>query len=249
VDLKKNEPKLADVRAPWDGRGWRVRDFLKPKNFWRTIVYDRKYKGFWAPTAIDPWRYRLFLKDLDEVCLRSLKSQGALTAKELANWLNREELLRTKPEQTGIHRISVATVHDWINLARRRGYVVPWGVEAGGVQTMTRRVSGHWELTKQGREAVHSRLTALIRQFPYQSLLVGSAGMLGLLGSFLDWLSVHQAVFVWLLIAVLVAFPVGMVNFVMNRSERRESPGIAVVAIETLRSAGKPLPVLGTSSR
>lgn len=162
--MKKNEPKLANVRAPWDGAGWRYGDLLKPKNLWRTIAYDHKHKRFWAPASMDPWRYRRFLRDLDEVCLRSLKSHGALTARELADWLNREKLLRTKPERTGIHRVSVATAHDWISLARRRGYVVAW--------------SG-----------------------------------------------------------------------TRDRSERRANPGIAVVAIETLRSAGKPLPVLGASSR
>lgn len=216
------------------------RDVLKPKNFWRAIIYHHKYKGFWAPTTMNPWRYRLFLKDLDEVCLRSLKSHGALTAKELADWLNRGKLLRTRPERTGIRRVSVATAHDWISLARRRGYVVAWSGARDG---------SHWELTEQGREAIHSRPMALIRQFPYRSLLVGGTGLLALLGSFLDWLSVHQAVIVWVILAAIVALPVGVMNFFLNRSERRANPGIAVVAIETLRSAGKPLPVLGASSR
>ncbi|MGN6815163.1 MAG: hypothetical protein ACTHK3_03650 [Solirubrobacterales bacterium] len=158
-----------------------------------------------------------------------------MTAKELADWLNRQKLLRTRPERTGIHRISVATAHDWISLACRRGYVVAWDGE-----------SSHWGLTEQGREAVHSGLVGLIRQFPYRSLLVGSAGLLGVLGSFLDWLSVHQAVIAWIVIAVMVALPVGAMNFFFNRSERRANPGIAVVAIETLRSAGKPIPSLRT---
>jgi hypothetical protein len=244
VDLKKNAPKLADVRAPWDA-GWRYRDVLKPMNLWRAIVYDRRHKGFWAPTAMDPWRYRKFLKDLDEVCLRSLKSHGALTAKELADWLNREKLLRTRPERTGIHRVSVATVHDWISLARRRGYVVAWSGESGGSQRTT-RAGSHWELTERGREAIHSRLVGLIRQFPYRSLLVGSAGLLGLLGSFLDWLSVHQAVFAWIILSAMAALGIGAVNLLFRRSEKRENSGIAVVAIETVRSAHKPIPSLRT---
>jgi len=237
--MEKNEPKLANVRAPWDA-GWRYRDVLKPKNLWRAIVYDRKYKGFWAPTSMDPWRYRRFLGDLDEVCLRSLRSHGALSAKELANWLNRGRLLRTKPERTGIHRISVATAHDWISLARRRGYVVAWSGAVDG---------SYWELTEQGREAIHSRPMALIRQFPYRSLLVGGAGLLTLLGSFLNWLSVHQAVFAWTILAAMATLLLGAVNFLFNSSEKRANPGVAVVAIETLRSAGKPLPLLGASSR
>jgi hypothetical protein len=32
----------------------------------------------------------------------------------------------------------------------------------------------------------------------------------------------------------------------MSRSEKRENPGIAVVAIETVRSARKPIPTLRT---
>lgn len=235
--MKKNEPKLADVRAPWDDVNWGVRQLLKPRNLWRTIVYNRRYKGFWAPASIDTWRYRRLLKDLDEVGLRSLKLHGALTAKELADWLNRDKLLRTKPERTGIHRISVATAHDWINVARRRGYVVAWGVAQGG---------SHWELTKQGREAIHSKPMALIRQFPYRSLLVGGTGLLALLGSFLSWLSVHQVVIVWIILAAMAALPIGVMNFFFNRSERRANPGIAVVAIETVRSAGKPIPLLQT---
>jgi len=232
--MEKNEAKLADVRAPWDA-GWRYRDVVKPKNLWRAIAYNRKYKGFWAPTSMGPWRYRRLLRDLDEVCLRSLKSHGALTAKELADWLNREKLLRTKPERTGIHRISVATTHDWISLARRRGYVVAWGGARGG---------SHWELTEKGREAVHSRLMVLIKQFPYRSLLVGGASLLALLGSLLDWLSVHQVVIAWIILVALLALPLGAMNFFFNRSERRNSPGIAVVAIETVRSTGKPIPSL-----
>jgi len=245
MELKRNVPLLTDVRAPWDDAGWGYRTLLKPKTLWRAIVYDRRHRGFWAPASMDSWRYRRFLKDLDEVCLRSLRAHGALTAKELADCLNREKFLRTKPERTGIHRVSVATAHDWINLARRRGYVVAWSGESGGSQRTTRGGS-HWELTERGHEAIHSRLEELIRQFPYRSLLVGSAGLLGLLGSLLDWLSVHQAVFAWALILVIVALPVGAVNLFTNRSEKRANPGIAVVAIETVRSAGKPIPSLRT---
>ncbi len=238
--MNRNEPKLVGVRAPWDDAGWGYRALLKPKNLWRTIAYDRRYKGFWAPTVMGQWRYRRFLKDLDEVCLRSLKSHGALTAKELADWLNREKLLRTRPERTGIHRISVATVHDWINLARRRGYVVAWGGAHSG---------SHWEMTEQGMEAVHSRFTTLIREFPYRSLLVGGAGLLALLSSLLNWLSVHQVVFAWIILAAIGALVLAAVNVFFSRSERRANPGIAVVAIETLRSAGKPIPALGAGFR
>jgi hypothetical protein len=235
--MKKNEPLLADVRAPWDDPKWGVRQLLKPKNLWRTIVYDRKYKGFWAPTVMGRWRYRRFLKDLDEVCLRSLKSHGALTAKELAEWLNLEELLRTKPERTGIHRISVATAHDWINLARRRGYVVAWGSARGG---------SHWELTERGREAINSRFVRLVSRLPYVSLvplLITGGGLVAAL----NWLAHHPTAIVIAVYVLLLALYLGALTFWFGRSEKRANPGIAVVAIETLRSAGKPLPSLGGS--
>lgn len=235
--MERNEPLLADVRAPWDP-GWRFRDVVRPKNFLRAAVYSRKYKGFWAPSSMETWRYRRLLKDLDDVCLRSLKSHGALTARELTDCLNREGLLRTRPELTGIHRISAATSHDWISLARRRGYVDAW------------RQGSHWELTEQGREAIHSRFGALIRRFPYSSLVVASSGLIALLNSFLSWLSVNQAVIVLMVWALILGLAIAIPHLWMSRSEKRANPGIAVVAIETLRSAGKPIPRLdGPSHR
>lgn len=242
MELQKNEPKLVDVRAPWDAAGWGYRALLKPRNFWRTIVYDRRYKGFWAPTVMGQWQYRRFLKDLDEVCLRSLKSHGALTAKELANWLNRGKLLRTMPERTGIHRISVATASDWITLAHRRGLVVPWGSEVGG-----RRGGSHWRLSERGREVTHSRFVTLLNRLPYASLvpiLVGG----GLVGA-LEWLTLHQIAVVFIVYAFLLALAAAVPSFWVSRSEKRANPGVAVVAIETLRSAGKPIPVLAAGSR
>lgn len=239
MELQKNEPKLVDVRAPWDDAGWGYRALLKPRNFWRTIVYDRKYKGFWAPTVMGQWRYRRFLKDLDEVCLRSLKSPGALTAKELAEWLNREKLLRTRPERTGIHRISVATVHDWINLARRRGYVVAWGGTQAG---------SHWELTERGCEAINSRFVRLVSRLPYVSLiplLITGGGLVAAL----NWLAHHPTAIVIAFYVLLLALYLGALRLWFGRSEKRANPGIAVVAIETLRSAGKPIPALGAGSR
>lgn len=238
MELKKNEPKLAGVRAPWDG-GWGFWDRVSPKNLWRSFRYTRKYGWFWAPSSMDPWRYRKFLRDLDEVCLRSLKSHGALTAKELADWLNREQLLRTKPKKTGIHRISVATASDWITLAHRRGLIVPWS-RAGANR---RRMSGgvHWELSERGGEAVHSRLVALIGRLPYPSLL---PIVIGGLAGWLEWLTLHQVVIVAIFYVALLALLAGVPAFWTIRSEKRENPGIAVVAIETLRSAGKPIPSL-----
>lgn len=230
--MKKNEPLLADVRAPWDGAGkWRI---LLPRHLWRTIAYNRRYRWYWAPTSIDAWRYRRFLRDLDEVCLRSLKLHGALTAKELTEWLNREKLLRTKPERTGIHRISVATTHDWINLASRRGYVVAWGGTRGG---------SHWGLAEQGHEAIHSKLVRFVGKLPYASLvplLITGGGLVAAL----NWLAHHPTAVVVTFYSLLLAVYLAALTFWFSRSEKRENPGVAVVAIETLRSAGKPIPSL-----
>ena len=237
--MKRNEPLLADVRAPWDA-GWRVRDVIKPKNLWKAIAYNRRYRWFWAPTSMDAWRYRRLLKDLDEVCLRSLKSHGALTARELADWLNGEDLLRTKPELTGIHRVSVATAHDWINLARRRGYVVLWSGGAGAAGG-AKPGGGHWELSERGREAIRARIVTLMNRLPYGSWVPIVIG--GLAGA-LEWLTLHQVAIVLMFYALIVSLAIAVPHFWMSRSEKRENPGLAVVAIETLRCAGKPIPAL-----
>ena len=234
MDLKPNNPLLAEVEAPWGrpGSNWR---FLRPRYLWRVIAYNRKYGWFWAPASMDAWRYRRFLKDLDEVCLRSLKSHGALTARELADWLNRESLLRTKPDRTGIHRISVATVHDWINLARRRGYVLAWSSDPRG--------GSHWELSERGHEAIRSKFATFAGRLPYPllaPLLLTGGGFVATL----NWLERHPTAIVVTIYALLLAVYISALMFWFGRSERRENPGIAVVAIETLRCTGTPLPAL-----
>lgn len=236
MELKPNEPRLADVRAPWslERRRWGA---FKPWNLRETFAYIWKYRMFSAPSSMDRWKYRELLKDLDSVCLPSLKSHGALTAKELADSLNREGVLRTKPRRTGIHRISVATAHDWINLACRRGYVVAWHGNSGqGDGT-------HWELTEGGQEAIRWRFVTLISRLPYASmvpLLVTGGGLVAAL----NWLARHPTAIVVAFYALLLVLYVGALAFWFGRSERRENPGFAVVAIETLRSAKKPIPRL-----
>lgn len=238
MDVKPNEPKLVDVRAPWDA-GWGFWGWISPKNLWRVLHYTPKHGWFWVPTSMSPWRYRQFLHDLDEVCLRSLKSHGALTAKELTDWLNREKILQTKPKKTGIHRISVATASDWITLAHRRGLVVPWSREKAN----RRRASGgvHWELSARGREAVHSKFATFLGRLPYPSLV---PIVIGGLAGWLEWLTVHQVVIVAISYVALLALLAGVPAFWTIHSEKRENPGIAVVAIETLRCEGKPIPPL-----
>jgi hypothetical protein len=236
--MERNEPRLADVRAPWDCEGWGVRQLMKPKNLWRTIRYDRRYSGFWAPASIDAWRYRRFLAELDDLCLRSLRSHGALSARELASCLNDERRFRTKPEVTGIHRISVATAHDWMSLARRRGYVVAWA----GSEDAVRGGGQHWGLTDQGAQAIHSKLTRAVRHVPFAPLvpLLISGGLVAAL----DWLGRHPSVIVVLFLCLLAGLEVAAVQFWFARSEKRQNPAVAVVAIETVRSAGRPIPAL-----
>lgn len=230
--MEKNEPLLADVRAPWDGAGkWSL---LRPRLVWKTILYNCRYGWYWAPVSMDPWRYRRFLSDLDEVCLRSLRSHGALTARDLADWLNRELLLRTKPEKTGIHRITLITARDWLDLANRHGLVTVW-TDPSGRADSSRNL---WQLTEKGQEAVRSKLLAFLDRF-YPLMLALIAG--GLLLGAVRWLTVHPGILVW---GVLLGIEITALAVFTVRSERRETPGIAVVAIETLRSAGRPIPAL-----
>jgi hypothetical protein len=236
--MQRNEPRLADVRAPWDGvpSGWRR---LMPRTLWRTIAYDHKYKGFWAPSSMDTWRYRRFLTELDDLCLRSLRSHGALSARELASCLNDERRFRTKPEMTGIHRLSVATAHDWISLGRRRGYVVAWT----GSEDAARTGGQHWGLTEQGTQAIHSKLVKTVRQVPFAPLLpflIAGGGLVAVL----NWLGRHPSVIVALFYCVVLGLVLGAVQLWFSRSEKRQNPAIAVVAIETLRSAGRTIPAL-----
>lgn len=236
--MEPNEPLLADVRAPWDA-GWKARDVVKPKNLWRAIAYNRRYKGFWAPSSMEAWRYRRLLRDLDEVCLRSLKSHGALTARELADWLNREGRLHTRSELTGIHQITTATVHGWFELASRRGLVSEWE---------SRRSTGrgpHWELSEQGRKELHPKLLVVLGRLSFLlSRLLPALIISGLLFGAVDWLSLHPGLLASAIVVAVFLFFSAVPLLFMSRSERRQNPAVAVVAIETLRSAGKPIPTL-----
>jgi hypothetical protein len=69
----------------------------------------------------------------------------------------------------------------------------------------------------------------------------------GLLLGAVKWLSLHQAAFALIGFAVFLCIYFGFLYLVLIRSERRRAPGIAVVAIETLRSAGRPIPLVGGS--
>jgi hypothetical protein len=243
--IPANEPILADVQAPWDRTG-SVGWWEALKGVGKTFAYTRRYGFYWAPASLDRWRYRRFLRDLDAICLRTLDSHGALSATELTDWLNQEKLLRTKPDLTGIQRISVATTHDWLDLANRRGLVAPFfgaSVQAGWTSRSSRR---QWELTDRGREHVRARFLALVSRLPLGATLTGIGSLIfggGLLAA-IKWLSVHEVLGLMLAITG-VGIYIGALFVYFNRSQKKEGPGLAVVAIETVRSAGRPIPVLG----
>lgn len=81
----------------------------------------------------------------------------------------------------------------------------------------------------------------LSRLYPLLGILLASGVLLGIL----KWLSVHPGVAVWIILALPVILEIVVLTFWTIRSARREAPGVAVVAIETLRSAGRPIPSLG----
>lgn len=230
-----NQPKLAEADPPWDFEnepGWVEKLRALPA----AIQYWRKFGPYTAPTSLDVWAYRSKLKDLDPACLKTLKAHGALSASELAEWLNRDDLLRMRPEKTGIRHVTVDTVCDWVELARRRNLVtgLPPAVESAG-ETVT-----HWVLSEQGREAIRSPLGKLAARMPQNS---GTA-VVGVGGFLVGWLAKNQlALIVAAVLAAMVLYAALLMLATMH-SERRDRPGVAVVAIETVRSAGKPIPSL-----
>jgi len=116
-----------------------------------------------------------------------------------------------------------------------------WSGEADSARPT--RGGSHWELTEQGRQAIHSRFVAFVGRLPFApmvTVLITGGG----LAAALRWLSLHQFAIVVIVNVLLLALAAAVPSLWMSRSEKRENPGIAVVAIETLRSAGKPIPAL-----
>jgi hypothetical protein len=230
----ENKPLIAEP-APWDperpvGR-WR------PRDLWKRIRYVHKYGVFWVPIQIDHWTYRGLLCDLDRVCLRMLKAHGALTPKELAERLNREKLLHTKPKKTGIHQITAATAGGWYELASRRGLVTLWSHPLGRLD----RGSPHWEITAHGREVLRSKFWVFLdRTYRLLPAVIVSGLFIGIF----KWLAGHPSAMAWAIIVSILIAEVAVLALLTFRSEKRQAPGVAVVAIETLRSAGKPIPAL-----
>jgi hypothetical protein len=206
----------------------------------QTVSYMFKFGSYWAPETVDAWKYREQLRQLDWIALRALKAQGAMTAAELAEWLNRESRLHTRPEKTGIRSVSVETMRDWIACASRRDLVVPWAEQLNAE-------AEHWALSERGRAATRSPLGAVAARLPVSPLLAGFAGG-GIFTAF-SWLKQHET-FLALLIALAVLTVYGSIIWLAaNFSEKRDGAGLAVVWIETPRIAGKDLPALAPSER
>ena len=230
-------PPLAGVRAPWD-RGERPGTLQSLKEFPQTISYMFKFGSYWAPETVDAWKYREQLRQLDWLALRALKSQGAMTAEELTDWLNRERRLRTNPEKTGIEFVSLQTIRDWIACASRRDLVAP---SAGWVSTN----GEHWGLSEHGRAATRSPLGAIFARLPLSPLLSLAAG--GGIVAGLGWLQQHQTVMTFLIVLAVVVIYLGGLWLLANFNEKRDGPGLAVVWIETPRIAGKDVPEFAPS--
>lgn len=243
AETPPNEPLLADVRAPWD-RSDEQGPLDALKSAWETLAYMRRYGFYWAPASMDGWKYRRFLRDLDAICLRALDSHGALSAAELTDWLNREKLVRTKPDLTGIQAIAIATTHDWLALAGRRGLVAPYADARADRPGSGRR---HWVLTERGSEEVRSRMLTLLARVPVGPIATGIGTLIfggGLIAAF-KWLSLHESILITILLLLGYGAYFGFVYLYFSRFRKKEGPGLAVVAIETVRSAGESIPVLG----
>jgi hypothetical protein len=229
-----NTPRLAEP-APWDpvcpvGR-------RRPKDLWKRCRYVSRYGVYWVPTRMDSWTYKELLRDLDPVAIRTLTKHEALTAKELAERLNKEKRFHTKPKRTGISQVTSATTYAWLELANRRGLVAACQPSASrAVKSRT-----HWELTEKGREAIRPRFWVLLGRL---YLLLPALLVSGLLFAAVEWFSEHPGAVVWIVLSLPVVLEIAGLAFWHIRSEAREAPGVAVVAIETWRGSGKPLPAL-----
>lgn len=231
-------PTLAGVRAPWDREEPSTWESLKELP--RIISYLLRFGSFWAPESIDVWKYREQLRQLDWIALRALKSQGAMTAEELAEWLNRERRLRTSPEKTGIDAVSTETIRDWIACAGRRDLIAPWPQQEGAP-------GEHWGLSERGRAATRSPLGALVAHLPLSPLFSAIAGG-GIFAAF-GWLKDHDTVTNLLIGVGAVVLYVAIIWLVASFNEKRDGAGLAVVWIETPRTAGKDFPPLALSER
>ena len=184
--------------------------------------------------------YEASLRLIDRPLLRLLADIGALSAPSLAELVNRDHMIDTRPAHTGIHSMATDTARDWLTSAWRRGLVI----------TMPEPPSGCllegplWSLTQHGRDRLRSPVGAAVSRFPwlrFLSILVAAAG--GIYG----WINAHAnvagVISIWLVIAALYALGLWLL---VRLFEAKEAP-IGLVAIETHRAQGNLPPLLGAA--
>jgi hypothetical protein len=194
-----------------------------------------------APESVN---YEASLRLIDRPLLRLLADIGALSAPSLAELVNRDQMIDTRPVHTGIHSMATATARDWLTSAWRRSLVI----------TMPEPPSGCllegplWALTQHGRDRLQSPVAAAVSRFPWLrivSILVAAGGGIG--GGIYTWINAHGnvagVIFIWLVVAVLYALGLWLV---VRLFEAKEAP-IGLVAIETHRAQGNLPPLLGAA--
>jgi hypothetical protein len=233
-----NDPRLANVSRP-PGFNDPFEPAVAFLHLVQFVKYVRKY-GYIVPDSLDVWAYRRRLIALDPACLNALGPQGALTLDELTVSLNRDGALRLLSEKTGIRQIAADTVRDWIELARRRGLVAHWGEAGTADNRHSNDPNPRWMLSERGHEELLTPLQRFAKNNSPAALLgaiFGGGAIFGAVASNSTLLA----------IVLIVAFAVGYVlllSLYSRRDQRRNGPGAAVVAIETVRSSSRTIPAL-----
>jgi hypothetical protein len=234
-----NTPKLIGIAPSW---GYVVPSGMALIRALPAFIrYRRKYGPYFVPESYEAWGYRRALRHLDPACLHALRLQGALANAELTEWLNRDGALRLASDKTGINCITPGTTGDWIELALRRGLITRWDeaedVSSGPDGSRATR----WILTERGREELLTPVQKFAKNVSIPqlvSVLIGGSAAFA-------WIGSNGIVLAVVLYAAFLGIYALALLLFMHRKLRREGPGGAVVAIETLRDGGEPLPSLG----
>ncbi len=190
-----------------------------------------------APESI---HYEASLRLIDKPMLRLLADVGALSASSLAELVNRDNKIDTRPAHTGIHCMTTATARDWLTSAWRRGLVLAMPEPPSGCP-----LEGPlWALTEYGRDRLRSPVIAAVSRFPWLRIVSTLAATVG---GIYTWLNVHANVAgliaIWLVGAALYALGLWLSIWLL---EAREAP-VGLVAIETYRATDTLPPMLGAT--
>jgi hypothetical protein len=224
-----NEPTLPTRHIPEDPSGWAL------LRLGYGIIRMRFVRQ--APESVN---YESSLRLIDRPLLRLLADIGALSAASLAELVNRDHMIDTRPARTGIHSMATDTARDWLTSAWRRGLVITMPEPPSGCS-----LEGPlWALTQHGRDRLRSPISAAVSRFPWLRLLsiLVAAG-----GGIYTWINAHAnvagVISIWLVIAAIYAL--GLWLFI-RLLEAKEAP-IGLVAIETHRAKGTLPPLLGAT--